>query len=553
MPGRRRRRKKNGSKTTESQQKGAIRGNAPRVTLDESKVYEVAIVGAGPCSLACASALLESTVQSSLQYDHTAKNRKGKLKSPLRKEDICIIDASGESWMARWKSQFTMLKVPRLRSIMTHHPDSFSEDSLIEYAILKKNFSNLESCGEAINGLFKEGSSRRLRRNAKRTVSRIRPVNNATRYRFIRPSTSLYNDFCDSIVDKLQLENMVIKGTVTDVQTCCKDNDNEETTDVSEDSKTILRVTLKSGASVLARSVVLAVGNTCIPRIPLWARPCRNSADAAVHCVNTGKIQPSAAGLCEHTWEIAPKGMKYISNKVRGRRVLVVGGGLTAVQSSQMCANAGARRVVMMSRRTIAQRDFDVPVSWFGATSNAEMCAFWQTEDAETRYSIVKSVRGKPTVPNIVWREFVSDIETKRCIHLMEGFHVTEASWNASAKCWNVVHQESPSSDGPSVEEAKSRTMEFDYILLATGAVMSAKEHPLLGKIYAHSKPEGDVNGFPVLSEELRWNETDMQNLFVTGGYAALQLGPVAATLAGARKGALILRDAIFSQIKRSK
>mmetsp|Transcript_11501 Transcript_11501/g.21087 ORF Transcript_11501/g.21087 Transcript_11501/m.21087 type:complete len:203 (+) Transcript_11501:109-717(+) len=200
-----------------------------------------------------------------------------------------------------------------------------------------------------------------------------------------------------------------------------------------------------------------------------------------------------------------------------------------------------------MARKNICTRDFAVPVSWFGSTRNAEMCKFLQTEDPAERLKLIQDVRGPATVPRLVLEEFRADLRRHPSANVMERHEVSEVDWDAKTRKWTVVYRNLDSTSSTEVEdESPSATSNFevDYILLATGAEISWKSHPLLRKIAGHTKPGGTAGGLPVLTADLRWQEG--LNLFITGGYAALQLGPAAATLAGARRGASLLRDAIL-------
>ena len=70
-----------------------------------------------------------------------------------------------------------------------------------------------------------------------------------------------------------------------------------------------------------------------------------------------------------------------------------------------------------------------------------------------------------------------------------------------------------------------------DRLWLATGTRFDAKAEPLLHQIMQqYSQPL--VNGFPILDEHLRWHGCD---LFIMGGLAALQVGPTARNISGAR------------------
>jgi transposase len=71
----------------------------------------------------------------------------------------------------------------------------------------------------------------------------------------------------------------------------------------------------------------------------------------------------------------------------------------------------------------------------------------------------------------------------------------------------------------------------IDRIWLATGSQLDATAHPLLQQVL-NTHPLEIVNGLPVVDEYLRWQGCE---LFVMGGLAALQVGPTARNLSGAR------------------
>jgi hypothetical protein len=72
---------------------------------------------------------------------------------------------------------------------------------------------------------------------------------------------------------------------------------------------------------------------------------------------------------------------------------------------------------------------------------------------------------------------------------------------------------------------------EFSRIWLFTGSKFDVTTEPLLKEVLA-AYPINIVNGLPVLEESLRWRGCE---LFIMGGLAALQVGPTARNLSGAR------------------
>jgi hypothetical protein len=101
-------------------------------------------------------------------------------------------------------------------------------------------------------------------------------------------------------------------------------------------------------------------------------------------------------------------------------------------------------------------------------------------------------------------------------IELVEQCQVEQVRW--INHCWQVV-----CSDG--------NYFECDRIWYATGRQLDASQHPLLQEIQAQY-PAEMVNGLPILDPHLRWPGCE---LFVMGGLAALQVGPVARNLRGAK------------------
>ena len=94
-----------------------------------------------------------------------------------------------------------------------------------------------------------------------------------------------------------------------------------------------------------------------------------------------------------------------------------------------------------------------------------------------------------------------------------------------------------------------------DRIWLATGTKLDIAAEPMF-KEMLETHPLEIVNGLPVLDKHLRWPGCE---LFLTGGLAALQVGPVARNLSGARmacdrfvsaivKSSIALSPAIISQ-----
>lgn len=77
---------------------------------------------------------------------------------------------------------------------------------------------------------------------------------------------------------------------------------------------------------------------------------------------------------------------------------------------------------------------------------------------------------------------------------------------------------------------------------------MDAASEPLLASLLAQL-PIAVHGGMPALQRDLEW--APGAGVYVLGAYAALQLGPGALNLAGARTGSVLLVDALLRRAGR--
>ncbi|KAK2757189.1 hypothetical protein FQN53_008454 [Emmonsiellopsis sp. PD_33] len=206
--------------------------------------------------------------------------------------------------------------------------------------------------------------------------------------------------------------------------------------------------------------------------------------------------EPESAGAC-HTLDIQRFPAPNLNTKIRLRQetnVVVVGGGLSSAHIIDMAVKAGVCKVWHFTRG-----------------------------DLKEKLDMIKTARNGGSITPRMHKVLKQHVARKRLsIHT----HTTIIS-----KCYDPVFGTWQLETMPPIPNLPG----IDYIYLATGVSSDTAELPLLASMH-RDHPIEIKQGLPCITEDLSWKQ-DIP-LFVTGRLAALQLGPGAANLEGARLGA---------------
>lgn len=235
----------------------------------------------------------------------------------------------------------------------------------------------------------------------------------------------------------------------------------------------------------LQADAVVAAHNPSFPRLPEWAEPL------------------VASGRAEHACTVD---IRHAA--VRGREILIVGGGLTAACLALEAVRRGGRPT-MLTRRPLRARPYDVDASWIGPRN---LAPYLRAPVAERR-ALIDVARDGGTIPPRTLEELrqaASDPEVP--LVLREAVDVESA-----------------------VRERLAATVAAPPLVwLATGYVQDIRRDELLAPVADELGVEVH-DGLPAVGDDLR---LDASPIYVTGPYAALGVGPACRNLAGARPAA---------------
>lgn len=317
------------------------------------------------------------------------------------------------------------------------------------------------------------------------------------------PSLNLYTDFAREKVVR-ELNANLVQVNEEDVVSIEKLTGPECKTLAVPDG-TCCKVTFASGNVVYSKAVVYCKSPQ-VKTLPDWAAEAEKNAPP---------------GVLLHSQDLDCRKCDFT-----GKRVAVVGGGMTAAQLAWYASKHGAT-VTMLTRHRIKKQEMDFDLGWQGMKLHRSFR--WDHQTPSQRLSICEGARPQATINKLMW-EALQDCLRDNRLELIQSCAITEASWNGSE--WSIAVKSTlgdernrrrmfEEEDAP-VVPAK---VEADFIWLATGCSDDCTSEKLLRTVQ-EKYPTRLVDGYPVLDDNLlAWPGLP---LYFIGSLTMLSVGPAA-------------------------
>ncbi len=353
-------------------------------------------------------------------------------------KDLVILDPHDEP-MKRWKALTSRIDMKYLRSPFVHHIDV-------------KAFS-LQQFHDPSNHTDFYGP-------------------------YKRPSLSLFNEHCSSIIQEIDLTKCWIKGRVIEV---CKEAIGWE-------------ILTSSNRTVLAENIVICISANESVHIPKWAEGIR------------------AEGLCRisHIFSEDLKSLEDLHPPI-----VVVGGGITAAHTVIKLSKIFPGDVTLLSRHELRVHGFDSDPGWLGQKN---MQSFSKEKDYDMRRKYITTARHRGSMPKEIYQK-LKNLERNGLLRIVldEVLTISKKETDFGLKL-----------------KSDTEEMVTKSILFATGFSFSVQETSWLKKLILSEKLRCANCGYPIVNQKLEW----CPHLYVSGPLAELEIGPVSRNISGARKAA---------------
>jgi thioredoxin reductase len=300
-----------------------------------------------------------------------------------------------------------------------------------------------------------------------------------------RPALDLFHAHSAHLIERYHLDSLRLSGRA-EALTRIRDGWRVET----------------AAGGIETRRVILAIGNTENPYWPEWSLPLQTAGAPVSHVfeANFDRAQLPA-------WEHA----------------LVVGGGITAVQTALALAMTQPGMVTLLTRHSVRIHNFDSDPAWI---DSRQLQPFHQTQDYAQRRAIISEARHRGSMP----QDVAHDLKTG-----LEGGLLQERVDSVVGSRWNAA------SSQIELTLTNGDSLRTDRLILATGFDTACPGGVWLERAVADYGLPTAPDGYPILNPTLCWAE----GLYVMGPLAELEVGPTARNFIGARLAAERIGDSL--------
>ncbi|KAL8676542.1 MAG: hypothetical protein Q9186_006954, partial [Xanthomendoza sp. 1 TL-2023] len=248
--------------------------------------------------------------------------------------DLQVMDSSGCDWLNSWTKNFAALGISHLRSPMFFHPCPRDRDGLLAFA---RETGRCDDCIEIANCVGKSMSKHRRKKKTAKGYSvgssskAILEIDERDRKDYFTPSAEIFQDYCEEVVQRYSLANLVEQSQVSSIDFGYYDD--FDLYGIADPGTKIFKVITTNGAIKFAKIVVLAIGAGGKPAMPRQLSAAEK--DGACHSTQLSKQM----FLAEH-----------VTDRILARvptAVVIIGGGLTSAQIANQCIVNGVRRVFL--------------------------------------------------------------------------------------------------------------------------------------------------------------------------------------------------------------
>ncbi|MDX8363374.1 SidA/IucD/PvdA family monooxygenase [Cytobacillus sp. IB215316] len=261
-----------------------------------------------------------------------------------------------------------------------------------------------------------------------------------------RPSLTLFNEHCDSIIKDIRLKDSWEQGRVIHVN--------------KEAGK--WKIKTDKGKSVLSNNLVISISVNEQLHIPEWAKD----------------LDIGIAGHVSHIFSEELTSLKNLQPPV-----VVVGGGITAAHTVIQLCNLFPRKVTLLSRHRLRVHELDSDPGWLGPKY---MKYFSEITDYKIRREQITHARHKGSIPKEIYQKLIK-LEKQETLRIVYDEVELASQYNSEI----LLNHKSGTRDL------------FKTIILATGFESNLPEKSWLKQLIQNEDLMCANCGYPIVSQRL--------------------------------------------------